>query len=109
MWYPPKKFPPKKFPAIKFPKLTTWDKKFPFKKVLKYTTCAKPSLFSIGFGLYNTVNNIIRTIIMLIIFIKIVLNRNFCPMLSILETFWAETFWAGFMNPFFWKSLLNVC
>ena len=39
--YPPKKFPPKKFPAIKFPKLTTWDRKFPSKKMLEYTTCAK--------------------------------------------------------------------
>ena len=75
--YPPKKFPLKKFPAIKFPKLTTWERKFPCKNVLKYKTCAKTSLFPIGSRPYNTVDNIIRKMKIFIIFIQIFLTRNF--------------------------------
>ena len=45
--------------------------------MLKYTTCAKKVDFAIGFRPYNNVINIIRTIILLITFIKIVLTRNF--------------------------------
>ena len=93
--YPPKKFPPKKFPAIKFPKLTTWDITFPSKNVLKYATCAKTNLFPIGFWSYNTVNSIIRKMIMFIIYILAVLTRNFLSYVVNFGNFMAGNFLGG--------------